>query len=464
ASGTTFEVTDPATDEVLTRVADLGAGETQAAIAAADRAFADWRQRTGKDRAALLQKWFQLIVKHTDELATLMTAEQGKPLAESKGEVAYGASFVEWFAEEAKRTYGRVIPNHAPDKRLLTLTQPVGVCAAVTPWNFPIAMITRKCAPALAAGCTVIVKPAEDTPLCALALAALAEEAGFPPGVFNVLTAKDPIPVAQTLTASPIVRKLSFTGSTEVGRILMRDSADTIKRLSLELGGNAPFIVFDDADLDAAVVGAMASKYRNTGQTCVCANRIFVQSSVYDAFAEKLAAAVKALKVSPGFEPGAQQGPLINDEALTKVERLVDEAMNKGASAVTGGARHALGGRFYQPTVLTDTTRDMAVFDEEIFGPVAALYRFDTDEEAIALANDTPFGLAAYFYASNIARVWGIAEKLDYGMIGINDGIISTEVAPFGGMKQSGVGREGAVEGIAEYLETKYLCLGGMNG
>lgn len=464
ANGAVYSVKDPATDEHLVSVPDLGAEETRAAVQSADQAFQLWRHRPAKERAAFLRRWFDLILKHADQLAAIMTAEQGKPLAESKGEVAYGASFVEWFAEEAKRTYGRVIPTHAADKRLLTVSQPVGVCAAITPWNFPIAMITRKCAPALAAGCTVIVKPAEDTPLCALALAALAEEAGFPPGVFNVLTAQDPVPVAQVLTSSPVVRKLSFTGSTEVGRILMRESSETIKRLSLELGGNAPFIVFDDADLEAAVAGAMVSKYRNTGQTCVCANRILVQASVYDAFAEKLASEVAKLQVAPGFEPGAQQGPLINDDALEKVERLVDEAKAKGAQALTGGGRHSLGGRFFEPTVLTGTTREMALFDEEIFGPVAALYRFETDEEAIQLANDTPFGLAAYFYASNIARAFKIAERLDYGMIGVNEGMISTEVAPFGGVKQSGLGREGAVEGITEYLETKYLCLGGMAG
>ena len=463
ADGARFPVRDPSNDQVLTEVADLGAAETRAAVDAAQAAWGSWRARPAKERAGLLRRWYELLMANQDALARLMTAEQGKPLAEAAGEVAYGASFVEWFAEEAKRAYGEVIPTNAPGRRIIVLKQSVGVSAAITPWNFPIAMITRKCAPALAAGCPVIVKPAEDTPLSALALAALAEEAGLPAGVFNVLPARDPEPVAEALAADGRVRKLSFTGSTEVGKILMRQSADTMKRVSFELGGNAPFIVFDDADLEAAVAGAIASKYRNSGQTCVCANRFLVQDGIYDAFARALTEATAALKVANGFEPGAQQGPLINDEAVAKVERLLADAEAKGGRILTGGKRHAQGGRFFEPTVLADARAEMALAQEEIFGPVAPLFRFSSVEEAIALANDTPFGLAAYFYARDLARVWEVAEGLEYGMIGINEGIISTEVAPFGGMKQSGLGREGAHHGLDEYLETKYLCLGGLN-
>jgi succinate-semialdehyde dehydrogenase/glutarate-semialdehyde dehydrogenase len=461
-SGAVFPVSDPATDEVLTEVADLGAEETRTAVSAAEAAWPAWRERPAKERSAILRAWFQKIMDNQPALARLMTAEQGKPVAEAAGEVAYGASFVEWFAEEAKRTYGEVIPTNAAGRRILVLKQSVGVSAAITPWNFPIAMITRKVAPALAAGCPVVVKPAEDTPLSALALAALAEEAGVPAGIFNVVPSSDPRAVAGALQEDERVRKLSFTGSTEVGKILMRQSADTMKRVSFELGGNAPFIVFDDADLDAAVVGAIASKYRNSGQTCVCANRFLVQDGIYDAFAARLAEATADLKVANGFEDGAQQGPLINDDAVAKVERLIGDATTKGAKILTGGARHGLGGRFFQPTVLSDVTAEMSLSQEEIFGPVAPLFRFSSAEEAIRLANDTPYGLAAYFYARDLGRVWRVAEGLDYGMIGINEGIISTEVAPFGGMKQSGLGREGARAGIDEYLETKYLCMGGL--
>jgi len=410
----------------------------------------------------VLRKWFELIMANQDDLAVLMTAEQGKPLAEARGEVAYGASFIEWFAEEGKRIYGDVIPSHGADKRIIVLKEPIGVVAAVTPWNFPIAMITRKAGPALAAGCTMVIKPAEDTPLSALALAVLAERAGLPAGVLNVVTTLKAPEVGGELTANPTVRKLSFTGSTEVGKLLMKQCAGTVKKVSLELGGNAPFIVFDDADLDAAVAGAMASKYRNAGQTCVCANRLLVQDGIYDAFAARLAEAVGQLKVGPGLSGEVQQGPLINDEAVAKVETLVADALAKGAGLACGGKRHALGGTFYEPTILTDVTPQMRVAREEIFGPVAPLFRFHTEDEAIRMANDTEFGLAAYFYASNIARIWRVAERLEYGIVGINEGIISTEVAPFGGVKESGIGREGSKYGIEDYVEMKYLCMGGI--
>jgi succinate-semialdehyde dehydrogenase / glutarate-semialdehyde dehydrogenase len=460
-AATTFPVADPASGEILARVAELGAVETRRAIEAANAAWPAWRRQTAKQRAAVLRKWFDLILANADDLALLMTREQGKPLAEAKGEIAYGASFVEWFAEEGKRVYGDVIPSPAADRRLVVLKQPIGVCAAITPWNFPNAMITRKVAPALAAGCTVVVKPAEQTPLSALALAELAERAGFPPGVFNVVTgsaAAAPI-IGAELTANPIVRKLSFTGSTEVGRLLMAQCAPTVKKVSLELGGNAPFIVFDDAALDAAVEGAMTSKYRNAGQTCVCANRLLVQDGIYDAFAARLADKVRTLKVGAGIEAGVTQGPLIDTAALAKVEALVADAVAKGARVLTGGQRHERGGTFYQPTVLADVTSDMRCAREEIFGPVAPLFRFKTEADAIALANATEYGLAGYFFARDIGRVWRVAEALEYGIVGVNTGLISNEVAPFGGVKQSGIGREGSRYGIEDYLEIKYVCL-----
>ncbi|HEX7072443.1 MAG TPA: NAD-dependent succinate-semialdehyde dehydrogenase [Hyphomicrobiaceae bacterium] len=461
-SGKSFAVSNPADGSVIGEVPDLGVGETRRAIAAAEAAWPGWASLTARQRAGILRRWYELMLQHQDDLGALMTLEQGKPLAEAKGEVAYGASFVEWFAEEGRRLYGDVIPSHAPDKRIVVVKQPVGVVAAITPWNFPIAMITRKVAPALAAGCPVVVKPAEDTPLCALALARLAEEAGLPKGVFNVVTTLQAAAVGLELTTNPAVRKVSFTGSTEVGKILMRQGADTVKKLSLELGGNAPFIVFDDADLDAAVAGAMISKYRNTGQTCVCANRLLVQDKIYDAFAAKLTEAVKALKTGPGFAEGVSQGPLINPDALAKVERLVADAKAKGAKLLLGGARHALGGTFYQPSVITEATPEMACAQEEIFGPVAVLFRFKDEAEAVKLANDTPYGLAAYFYSRDIGRVWRVAEQLQYGIVGINEGLISTAEAPFGGMKESGIGREGSRYGIDGFVEIKYLCFGGV--
>ncbi|HYD94506.1 MAG TPA: NAD-dependent succinate-semialdehyde dehydrogenase [Noviherbaspirillum sp.] len=461
-AGATHEIRNPANGKVIALVPDMGAAETRRAIAAADAALPAWRAKTAKERAAILRRWFDLILASQEDLARLMTLEQGKPLAEARGEVAYGASFIEWFAEEGKRVYGDVIPSPAGDKRLVVIKQPVGVTAAITPWNFPIAMITRKVGPALAAGCTSVVKPAEATPLCALALAELGERAGIPQGVLNVVTTARPAEVGTELTGNPTVRKLSFTGSTPVGKRLMAQCAETVKKVSLELGGNAPFIVFDDADVDAAVRGAMASKYRNAGQTCVCANRLIVQDGIYDLFAEKLAQAVRELKVGDGMEDGVQIGPLINDAAAGKVERLVEDALSKGAHAIAGGKPHALGGNFFTPTVLTDVTPAMMIAQEEIFGPVAPLFRFKTDEEAVALANNTRYGLAAYFYSRDIGRVWRVAEQLEYGMVGINEGMISNEVAPFGGMKESGVGREGSRYGIDEYLQIKYLCLGGM--
>ncbi|MDH3400422.1 MAG: NAD-dependent succinate-semialdehyde dehydrogenase [Chromatiales bacterium] len=461
-SGDNLPVTNPADGNTLIFVPDMGAAETRRAIDAANAALPAWSARTAKDRAVILRRWYELIMENQEDLARLMTAEQGKPLAESRGEIAYGASFVEWFAEEGKRAYGDVIPHHAPGKRLITIKQPVGVIAAITPWNFPNAMITRKVAPALAAGCTALVKPAAETPLSALALAELGERAGFPPGIFNVITTKHSSLVGGEMTSNPIVRKFSFTGSTEIGKLLIKQCADTVKKVTMELGGNAPFIVFDDADLDAAVQGALASKYRNAGQTCVCANRFLVQDGVYDAFAEKLAAATAKLVVGRGENEGVSVGPLINKEAIDKVDSIVQDAISKGAKVVLGGKRDDTGSNFYQPTILTHVTADMAVASEEIFGPVAPLFRFKTDEEAIRIANDTPFGLAAYFYSRDITRVWKIAEGLEYGMVGINEGILSTEVAPFGGIKESGVGREGSKYGIDEYMEIKYLCLGGM--
>ncbi|CAO3450283.1 Succinate-semialdehyde dehydrogenase [NAD(P)+] (EC 1.2.1.16) [Azospirillum argentinense] len=459
-SGKTFAVTNPATGEELAQVADVGAEETRQAIEAADAALPAWRAKTAKERAAILRRWFELIMAAQEDLAVLMTLEQGKPLAEARGEVAYGASFIEWFAEEGKRVYGDVIPSFAGNKRIVVLKEPIGVVAAITPWNFPNAMITRKVGPALAAGCTIVVKPAEDTPLSALALAELAERAGVPAGVFNIVTGSDPVAIGGELTASPIVRKLSFTGSTEVGKILMRQSADTVKKVSLELGGNAPFIVFDDADLDEAVKGALASKYRNSGQTCVCANRLLVQAGVYDAFAAKLAEAVKQIRVGNGMEAGVTQGPMINGQAVDKVEELMGDALAKGATVALGGKRHGLGGTFFEPTILTGVTTEMRVAREEIFGPVAPLFKFETEADAIRMANDTEFGLAAYFYSRDIGRVWRVAEQLEYGMVGINEGILSTEVAPFGGIKQSGIGREGSKYGVEDFLEIKYLCVG----
>ncbi|HDZ37341.1 MAG TPA: NAD-dependent succinate-semialdehyde dehydrogenase [Marinobacter sp.] len=463
-SGKVFSVYNPANGESLATVPDMGAKDTALAIQAAEAAWPEWRARTAKERANVLRRWFDLVMHHQEDLARLMTAEQGKPLAEARGEVAYGASFIEWFAEEAKRAYGDVIPGHGRDKRIVVIKQPIGVVAAITPWNFPVAMITRKVAPALAAGCPVVVKPAEDTPLSALALAMLAEEAGVPPGIINIVTcSKNHAPeVGEELTTNPIVRKVSFTGSTPVGKLLMRQASGTVKKVSLELGGNAPFIVFDDADLDAAVTGLMASKYRNTGQTCVCANRVYVQSGVYDAFVEKLKTAVSQMVVGAGLEGETQQGPLINQAALDKVKRHIADATAKGAKVVLGGEAHALGGTFFEPTILTDVTQDMVVASEETFGPVAPLFRFDTEEQAIAMANDSEFGLAAYFYSNDVRRIWHVAEALETGMIGINDGIISTEAAPFGGVKESGLGREGSRYGLDEFMELKYLCLGGM--
>ncbi|MGE4280749.1 MAG: NAD-dependent succinate-semialdehyde dehydrogenase [Magnetospirillum sp.] len=461
-SGADFAVTNPADGALVGRVPDMGAAETRRAIEAANAAWPAWKAKTAKERANILRKWYELILANQEDLAVLMTAEQGKPLAEARGEVVYGANFLEWFAEEAKRVYGDVIPAHGADKRIVVIKEPIGVVAAITPWNFPIAMITRKCAPALAVGCPVVVKPAEDTPLSALALAVLAERAGIPAGIFNVVTSLHGAPVGGELTANPLVRKLSFTGSTEVGKLLMAQCAKTVKKVSLELGGNAPFIVFDDADLDAAVAGALASKYRNAGQTCVCANRLLVQDGVYDSFAAKLAQAVKEFKVGPGLTSDSNQGPLINQDAVEKVESLIADAKDKGAKVILGGKRHELGHGFFEPTIMTDITPDMRVAREEIFGPVAPLFRFKTEEEAIQMANDTEFGLAAYFYSRDIGRIWRVAEGVEYGIVGINEGIISTEVAPFGGVKESGIGREGSKYGVDDFVEVKYLCLGGI--
>jgi succinate-semialdehyde dehydrogenase / glutarate-semialdehyde dehydrogenase len=461
-SGAAIDVDNPATGEIVGSVPKLGRGETRNAIDAAARAFPAWRKKTGKERAAIMRRWFDLMMANQADLALLMTTEQGKPLAESRGEVAYAASFLEWFGEEAKRVYGDTIPGHQPDKRIVVTKEPVGVVACITPWNFPLAMIPRKAGPAIAAGCTVVLKPASQTPFSALALAELAGRAGVPKGVLNIVTGSA-TDIGAELTSNPVVRKLSFTGSTETGKLLMAQCASTVKKLSLELGGNAPFIVFDDADLDAAVEGAILSKYRNTGQTCVCANRLLVQDSVYDAFAKKLADAVKKLTPGRGTESGVSQGPLIDDKAVEKVESHIADATSKGAKVLTGGARHALGGRFFEPTILTDVTPAMAVAREETFGPVAPLFRFRDEAEAVALANDTEFGLAAYFYGRDIARIWRVAEALEYGIVGINTGLISTEVAPFGGVKESGLGREGSKYGIEEFLEIKYLCLGGIS-
>ncbi|OIQ97295.1 glutarate-semialdehyde dehydrogenase DavD [mine drainage metagenome] len=459
--GAVIAVTNPADSRTLGTVPKMGAAETRRAIAAADAAWPAWRQKTAKERSALLRNWFELMLEHRQDLALIMTAEQGKPLAEALGEIAYGASFVEWFAEEGKRIYGDTIPATGADKRIVVIKQPIGVVGAITPWNFPNAMITRKCGPALAAGCTVVVKPASQTPYSALALAELAERAGIPRGVFNVVTGSAAA-IGAELTGNPTVRKITFTGSTEIGKVLMKQCADTVKKVSLELGGNAPFIVFDDADLDAAVKGALASKYRNTGQTCVCANRLLVQDGVYDEFARRLVAAVAQLKVADGLTDGAQQGPLIDMAAVHKVEAHIGDALGKGARVLLGGKRHALGGSFFEPTILADVTSDMAVAREETFGPVAPLFRFKTDADAIRMANDTEFGLAAYFYSRDIGRVWRVAEALEYGIVGINEGIISTEVAPFGGVKESGTGREGSKYGIEDFLEIKYLCMGGI--
>ena len=462
-NGSTFPVRDPFGGELLAEVADLGRAETERAVAAAHQAFPDWSRRTAGERSTILRKWYELLLHHQDDLALLMTREQGKPLAESRGEVTYGASFIEWFAEEGKRAYGDVIPSHRSDVRIVTLKQPVGVVAAITPWNFPIAMITRKVAPALAVGCTVVIKPAEDTPLCALALARLAEEAGFPAGVINVVPTSRPAEVGAVLTSDARVRKLSFTGSTATGKKLMAQSAGTLKKLSLELGGNAPFIVFDDAEVAGAVAGAMASKYRNGGQTCVCVNRVYVQSGIYDRFVAALREAVMALRVGAGTAEGTDVGPLINDAALEKVERMVADAVAKGAEVVVGGERSKAGPRCYTPTLLAGANASMEIAREEVFGPVAPVFRFETEEEVIRLSNDTPYGLAAYFYGRDHARIWRVAEALEYGMVGINTGMISTAVAPFGGVKESGFGREGSKYGLEDYLTVKYLCWGGLN-
>ena len=458
----TLAVYNPADGVQIGTVPNLGAAETRRAIEAANAAWPAWRAKTARERAAILRKWYEVMMANQEDLAVLMTVEQGKPLTESRGEIAYGASFIEWFAEEGKRIYGDTIPAQGNDRRIVVLKQPVGVCAAVTPWNFPNAMITRKAGPALAAGCTMVIKPASMTPYSALALCELAERAGIPMGVISVVTGASG-PIGKELTTNPLVRKFSFTGSTEVGKQLMQQCASTVKKVSLELGGNAPFIVFDDADLDAAVEGAMASKFRNTGQTCVCANRILVQDGVYDKFARKLADKVAAMKVGNGLESGVVQGPLIEMKAVEKVEEHIADALAKGARVITGGKRHEKGGQFFQPTVLADVTPAMKITREETFGPVAPLYRFKTEDELLKLANDTEYGLAAYFYSRDIGRVWRVAEAIESGIIGINIGIISTEVAPFGGVKQSGIGREGSKYGIEEFLEVKYLCMGGID-
>jgi succinate-semialdehyde dehydrogenase / glutarate-semialdehyde dehydrogenase len=460
--GGMIAVENPANGERLGTVPRMGAAETSRAIAAADAALPAWRAKTAKERAGILRKWYELMMANQEDLAQLMTAEQGKPLTESRGEIAYAGSFIEWFAEEGKRVYGDTIPSHGADKRIVVLKQPIGVCGAITPWNFPSAMITRKAGPALASGCTMVLKPASQTPYSALALCELAERAGVPKGVFSCVTgaAKE---IGGEITSNPTVRKVTFTGSTEIGKLLMAQCAATVKKTSMELGGNAPFIVFDDADLDAAIKGAIASKYRNAGQTCVCANRLLIQDGVYDAFARKLADAVSAMKVGNGTDAGTTIGPLIDMKAIDKVEHHIADAVKKGARIVVGGKRHALGGSFFQPTVLADVTTDMVVTREETFGPVAPLFRFKTEADAIRMANDTEFGLAAYFYCRDIGRVWRVAEALEYGIVGINEGIISTEIAPFGGVKESGIGREGSQYGIEEFLEVKYLCMGGVD-
>ena len=461
-AGTSASVVNPATGARIGTVPRMGAPETRLAIAAAAAAFPAWRAKTAKERSSVLRKWYELMLANSDDLALILTTEQGKPLAESKGEIAIGAAYIEWFAEEAKRVYGDVIPTISNDRRLVVVKEPVGVCAAITPWNFPASMITRKVAPALAAGCTVVIKPAQATPYSALALAELAHRAGFPPGVFNVVTG-DARAIGGEMCANPTVRKLSFTGSTEVGRQLMKQVAPTVKKISLELGGNAPFVVFDDADLDAAADGAIIAKYRNAGQTCVCTNRFFVHDSVYDAFAAKLVERVKALKVGPGTEAGVTQGPLIDAAAVTKVEEHISDATAQGARVATGGKRHALAGTFFEPTVLTGVTASMQIFREETFGPVAPLIRFSSDAEVIELANRTEYGLASYFYSRDIGRIWRVAEALEYGMVGVNTGLITTEVAPFGGVKQSGLGREGSMYGIDEFVQVKYVCFGGID-
>ena len=462
-SSKTFSVTDPATGAEVAAVPNLGAEDAILAIDAAAKALPAWSAKTAKERATILRRWFDLVTAETESLAQLMTTEQGKPLAESRAEVGYGASFIEWFAEEGKRAYGRTIPTTVASKRYLTIKQPIGVVAAIAPWNFPIAMITRKVAPALAAGCTIVVKPAAETPLCALAIAKLALDAGVPPGVLNIVTTKDAAAVGKVFCDDGRVRKLSFTGSTSVGKMLYRQCADTVKKLTLELGGNAPLVVFDDADLGQAVAGAMASKYRNAGQTCVCANRILVQSGIYDRFAAALIEAVNKLAVGPGMEAGTTIGPLINKAAIEKVETLVGDAVKAGAKVLSGGTLDKAGPLFYRPSVVGDVTPNMEIVREEIFGPVAALVRFDTEADAIRLANDTPFGLAAYLFSRNLSRAWRVAEKLDAGMVGVNEGIFSNEVVPFGGVKESGLGREGAAEGLEEYLEIKYICLGAID-
>ncbi|OOV86755.1 NAD-dependent succinate-semialdehyde dehydrogenase [Oceanospirillum linum] len=461
-SAQTFPVKNPATGLHIDDVADLGAEETRQAIEAADKAMVSWKAKTAKERSVILKKWFDLMVEAKEDLGLLMTIEQGKPLKEAVGEVMYGASFIEWFAEEGRRAYGDVIPTHAADKRIVTVKQPIGVVAAITPWNFPVAMITRKAAPALAAGCTIVIKPSEETPFCALAMAELAHRAGVPAGVLNVVTGTNAAAIGGELTSSPIVRKLSFTGSTPVGKLLMKQCADTVKKTSMELGGNAPFIVFDDADIDAAVEGAIASKYRNAGQTCVCANRLLVQAGVHDEFSEKLAKRVEQMQIGNGTTPGVEVGPLINKAAIDKVDTLVKASVEQGAKILTGGERHAHGELFYTPTILSNVTQEMPVFTQEIFGPVAPIVRFETEEEAIEIANNTPFGLAAYFYSETMSRVWRVSEGLEYGMVAVNDGILSTEVAPFGGVKESGTGREGSKYGLDEYLEIKYMLMGGI--
>lgn len=455
-----FSVINPATGEHVADVTDAGIAETNAAIKAAEDAFPSWKKRPAGDRARLLRTWYDLILENLEDLALLLTTEQGKPLAEAKGEILYGASFIEWFSEEARRAYGDVIPGHTQDKRITVVKEPVGVVAAITPWNFPNAMITRKVAPALAAGCTVVLKPAEDTPLSALALAFLAEQAGIPPGVFNVLPTSRPQEVGKVLTDSPVVRKLSFTGSTEVGKLLMKQCSGTLKKMSLELGGNAPFIVFDDADIPGAVAGAMRAKFRNAGQTCVCANRLFVHAPVYDEFVKAMREEIEVLSVGNGTKPEMEIGPLINEAGLHKVEAIVADATEKGARVLTGGSRHPAGDLFYEPTVITEVDASMRIASEEIFGPVAPIFRFETEEEVIQLANDTPFGLAAYFYGRDISRCWRVAEALEYGMVGINTGMVSTAVAPFGGVKESGFGREGSRYGMDEYMTLKYMCWG----
>ncbi|MDT8894119.1 NAD-dependent succinate-semialdehyde dehydrogenase [Halomonas sp. I1] len=457
-----FAVTNPATGETLARVPDLDAEDARQAVAAAEAAWQGWRRKPAKERASLLRAWFDHIMANQDALARLMTLEQGKPLAESRGEVAYGASFVEFYAEQAKRVAGETLPSHGADKRILVLREPIGVVAAITPWNFPLAMITRKCAPALAAGCTVVIKPAEATPLTALAMARLAEDVGIPAGVINVVTAARPAEIGEVLTTDPRVRKVSFTGSTAVGKRLLAQCAGTVKKTSMELGGNAPFIVFDDADLDAAVEGAVASKFRNSGQTCVCTNRVLVQAGVYEAFLDKLAARVAELQVGNGLEDGVAQGPLINDAAVDKVREHIADALDKGGRLVCGGQSHELGGTFFQPTVIGDVDGSMRVATEETFGPLAPVFRFDTEEEAITMANATESGLAAYFYANDYRRIWRVMEALEYGMVAVNEGLLSTELAPFGGVKESGLGREGSHHGLDEYTELKYVCVGGL--